>query len=70
MAIRVDDADSVYCYNCDSSLEKHVREIVHKAFWEKLAEELNQDPPNYTQALALIADVKQVWLAAIFSQIL
>ena len=37
-----------------------MREIVHKAFWDKLSAELKEDPPNYTQALVLIGDVKEV----------
>ena len=45
---------------CLNRLEKHVRDIVHKAFWDKLEEELKQEPPNYGQMVSLIADLKQV----------
>jgi len=41
-------------------LEKQVRDVVHKAFWDKLREELNQDPPLFSQALSLIKEVKEV----------
>ena len=43
-------------------LEKQVRDVVHKAFWDKLREELKQDPPVFTQALSLIQEVKEVSL--------
>ena len=43
-------------------LEKQVRDVVHKAFWDKLHEELNQDPPVFSQALSLIQEVKEVSL--------
>lgn len=43
-------------------LEKQVRDVVHKAFWDKLHEELNQDPPVFSQALSLIQEVKEVCL--------
>lgn len=42
------------------SLEKQVRDVVHKAFWDKLREELSQDPPVFSQALSLIQEVKEV----------
>lgn len=45
---------------CYSRLEKQVRDVVHKAFWDKLHEELNQDPPVFNQALSLIEEVKEV----------
>ena len=43
-------------------LEKQVRDVVHKAFWDKLREELNQDPPVFSQALSLIQEVQEVCL--------
>lgn len=41
-------------------LEKQVRDVVHKAFWDKLREELKQEPPVFSQAMALIEEVKEV----------
>lgn len=32
--------------------------IVHKAFWDLLRAELDEDPPNFTRAMSLIEDVK------------
>jgi hypothetical protein len=33
----------------ESGLEKQVKEILHKAFWEILREELESDPPQFKQ---------------------
>lgn len=42
------------------SLEGRVTEIVHRAFWDSLQEQLNSDPPNYTHAVTLLQEVKTV----------
>lgn len=42
------------------SLEKQVKEIMHKAFWDSLEENLKQDPPDFTHALIVIADLRKV----------
>ncbi|XP_042876370.1 T-complex protein 11-like protein 1 isoform X1 [Penaeus japonicus] len=42
----------------DNSVEKQVREVMHKAFWDQLAEQLAQEPPSYEQALILIQEVR------------
>jgi hypothetical protein len=39
-----------------------VKDSLHRAFWNNLREQLESDPPNYTQALDLLAEVKQVLL--------
>lgn len=44
----------------DDTLHKKVKEIVHKAFWDILSNELSQDPPIYTQALRLLKEIKDV----------
>lgn len=41
-----------------NSLEKHVKDVVHQAFWDLLAENLKQNPPNFDQALSLLSDIK------------
>ena len=41
-------------------MEKRVRDVVHKAFWDKLEEELSHDPPVFNQALSLMGEVKEV----------
>ncbi|XP_074536524.1 T-complex protein 11-like protein 2 [Halichoeres trimaculatus] len=40
------------------SLEGRVTEIVHRAFWDILQEELRSDPPNYSHAVVLLHEVK------------
>ncbi|XP_045932449.1 T-complex protein 11-like protein 2 isoform X2 [Micropterus dolomieu] len=40
------------------SLEGRVTEIVHRAFWDNLQEQLNSDPPNYSHAVILLQEVK------------
>uniref|UniRef100_A0A8D3A5L9 T-complex protein 11-like protein 1 n=1 Tax=Scophthalmus maximus TaxID=52904 RepID=A0A8D3A5L9_SCOMX len=40
------------------SLEGRVTEIVHRAFWDVLREQLSSDPPNYTHAVILLREVK------------
>ncbi|OXU26289.1 hypothetical protein TSAR_012562 [Trichomalopsis sarcophagae] len=42
----------------EDTLHKKVKEIVHKAFWDILSNELSQDPPIYTQALRLLKEIK------------
>lgn len=44
----------------ENGLHKQVKEIIHKAFWSLLEEQLAEDPPNYTQALVLLKEIKGV----------
>ena len=46
------------------SLEELVTGAVHKAFWESLQGQLDKNPPEYHQALGLLAEVKQVCFIA------
>ena len=51
------------CHVCDGlvcSLEECVTDSLHRAFWDNVRQQLENDPPNYTQALGLLAEVKQV----------
>ena len=41
-------------------LEKAVRDVVHKAFWDGLQEQLSQNPPQYDRALSLLGEIKEV----------
>ncbi|XP_050497074.1 T-complex protein 11-like protein 1 isoform X4 [Bombus vancouverensis nearcticus] len=43
----------------DGTIHRKVKEIMHKAFWNLLAEQLDEDPPNYTQALVLLKEIKE-----------
>ncbi|XP_026161754.1 T-complex protein 11-like protein 1 [Mastacembelus armatus] len=51
-----------FCFKPQSpltdSLEGRVTEIVHRAFWDSLQEQLNSDPPNYSHAVVLLQEVK------------
>ncbi|XP_041051685.1 T-complex protein 11-like protein 1 isoform X1 [Carcharodon carcharias] len=46
-----------------NSLERRVKEIVHKAFWDSLQAQLNETPPQYSQAIKLLQEVKESLLA-------
>lgn len=41
-------------------LQKKVKEIMHNAFWNLLKQQLNEDPPNYSQALVLLREIREV----------
>lgn len=43
-----------------NSLEHRVKEIMHKAFWDYLEDQLKGDPPTYTHAIKLLAEIKEV----------
>ncbi|XP_071533954.1 T-complex protein 11-like protein 1 [Panulirus ornatus] len=43
----------------DNSVEKQVRDVMHKAFWDQLADQLAQDPQCYDQALVLLQEVRE-----------
>ncbi|XP_031714793.1 T-complex protein 11-like protein 2 [Anarrhichthys ocellatus] len=45
------------------SLWKIVRDYVHKAFWDILESELNDDPPEYGQAIRLLEEIREVLLS-------
>ena len=42
------------------SIEKQVRDVMHKAFWDALEAKLAEDPPDCSHALVLIEEVKEV----------
>ncbi|XP_041835472.1 T-complex protein 11-like protein 1 [Melanotaenia boesemani] len=46
-----------------NSLEGRVTEIVHRAFWDSLQEQLSNDPPNYKHAVILLQEVKNMLLS-------
>ncbi|NXN95740.1 T11L1 protein, partial [Rhinopomastus cyanomelas] len=43
----------------EHSLEKAVRDIVHKAFWDCLEAQLKDDPPTYDHAIKLLGEIKE-----------
>ncbi|KAF2905642.1 hypothetical protein ILUMI_00532 [Ignelater luminosus] len=42
-----------------NSVQKVVKDTMHKAFWDLLRQQLAEDPPNYTQALTLLENIKE-----------
>ncbi|XP_022165971.1 T-complex protein 11-like protein 1 isoform X2 [Myzus persicae] len=42
----------------NNSLMKQVQDTMHKAFWELLREQLNSDPPEYSQAMILLSEIQ------------
>ncbi|XP_055683240.1 T-complex protein 11-like protein 1 isoform X2 [Lutzomyia longipalpis] len=42
----------------ENSLERRVKDMVHRAFWDVLREELSSDPPCYDRAIHLLTDIK------------
>ncbi|KAM6987033.1 T-complex protein 11-like protein 2 [Aplochiton taeniatus] len=46
-----------------NSLEKRVRDMVHKAFWDSLESGLNDDPPEYGHAIKLLEEIKEILLS-------
>ncbi|OQV22448.1 T-complex protein 11-like protein 1 [Hypsibius exemplaris] len=47
----------------EGSLEAKIRETMHQAFWDVLQASLSQTPPDHTQALILLGEVKQTLLS-------
>ncbi|XP_069479677.1 T-complex protein 11-like protein 1 [Ambystoma mexicanum] len=43
----------------EGSLEKNVRDIVHKAFWDCLEVQFHEDPPTYGHAIILLGEIKE-----------
>jgi len=41
------------------SMEEQVKTIVHQAFWDCLKAELSEEPPQYTQALSLLSEIRE-----------
>ncbi|XP_048356516.1 T-complex protein 11-like protein 2 [Sphaerodactylus townsendi] len=46
--------------NC---LPGRVRQVVHKAFWDHLEKDLNEDPPEYEHAIKLFEEIKEILLS-------
>ncbi|KAJ8378379.1 hypothetical protein AAFF_G00243370 [Aldrovandia affinis] len=47
----------------NDSLEGRVKEIIHRAFWDSLQAQLSLSPPDYTNAIALLQEVKEILLS-------
>ena len=51
------------------SLKGQIKQIVHKAFWDNLEEELNKDPPNYEPAIRPSIRIKRGTIYSSFTLI-
>ncbi|CDQ76710.1 unnamed protein product [Oncorhynchus mykiss] len=47
----------------EGSLEKRVKDIMHKAFWDVLEGQLSENPPSYNHAIKLLAEIKETLLS-------
>ncbi|KAM4721241.1 T-complex protein 11-like protein 1 [Rhinophrynus dorsalis] len=47
----------------EGSLEKRVRDIVHKAFWDCLEAQFSEDPPVYDHAIILLGEIKEALIS-------
>ncbi|XP_062246134.1 T-complex protein 11-like protein 1 [Platichthys flesus] len=47
----------------EGSLEQRLKEVMHKAFWDTLEEQLKEDPPSYKHAIKLLAEIKEILLS-------
>lgn len=45
----------------ENSIEKIIKETMHKAFWDILRTQLESNPPVYDHALVLLADIKEAF---------
>ncbi|KAL5276577.1 TCP11 family protein [Megaselia abdita] len=43
----------------ENSLERKIKDIMHKAYWDVLREDLNSTPPKYTHAIQLLSEIKE-----------
>ena len=45
----------------DESVEKHIRDIVHNAYWDMLKKELNNDPPQFNQLINILSEIRDTF---------
>lgn len=51
----------------DNSIEKKVKEVMTKAYWDVLREQLGRTPPSFDHAISLLGEIKD-WLKDVISQ--
>jgi len=52
----------------ENSMESTVKEIMQRAFWDILKEQLEADPPVFDQAMVLLTEVKSMLLSLLLPQ--
>lgn len=66
--IAVDKDFSLQKIQPASEVEKQVKEVMQRAFWDLLSEQLTDDPPKFTQALALLQEIKTMLFSILLPQ--
>merc|ERR1711936_1068270 len=66
--IAVDKDFSLQKIQPANEVEKKVKEIMQKAFWDLLEQQLAADPPQYTQALTLLTEIKSMLYSILLPQ--
>lgn len=56
--IAVDKDFSLQKIQPANEVEKQVKEIMQRAFWDLLEDQLKADPPQYSQAISLLTEIK------------
>ncbi|CAG9823180.1 unnamed protein product [Phaedon cochleariae] len=51
-----------------NSVQKIIKETMHKAFWDVLRTQLAEEPPNYTQALNLLEEIREGLFSVLLPQ--
>lgn len=52
----------------NSQMESTIKEIMQRAFWDVLEDQLGRDPPVYSQALVLLTEIKGMLLSLLLPQ--
>eukprot|EP00058_Branchiostoma_floridae_P008394 XP_002593882.1 hypothetical protein BRAFLDRAFT_214749 [Branchiostoma floridae] len=52
----------------ENSVEKQVKETVHRAFWDALREELAEEPQTFQHAINLLGEVKEMLVSLLLPQ--
>ena len=55
------------CSFVDCSIEKQISDTMKKAFWDSLQEKLSSQPPDYSHALVLIEEVREVRIITVIN---
>jgi hypothetical protein len=66
--IAVDKNFSLTKIQPENEMEKQIKEIMQKAFWDLLKEQLESEPAVYTQALTLFTEIKSMLYSILLPQ--
>lgn len=66
--IAVDKNFSLTKIQPENEMEKQIKEIMQKVFWDLLKEQLESKPPVYTQALTLFTEIKAMLYSILLPQ--